>query len=155
VSELSQLHYLHLLPGQSLPETPKPEPSPVVVIVEAEVAADWQNAVSDWIIAYGCRYMMAWGRDCASWDDSVDWAYLDSVDFSDSNEGLVMTTWHERDTLEDLFHYCEFNAVLSNDDLELNRILILHIADTPDEARLLAARDAMLKGNFTTSEADV
>ena len=149
MSESGQLHYLHLVPGQALPLTPASEPSRVVVIVEAEVASDWQHAVCDWIIAYGCRYMMAWGQDSASWDDSVDWAYLESVDFSVSDETLVMTTWHEDDTLEDLFFYCEWSAALSVDDVELNRTLILHIADAPDEQRLLAARTAALVTNKT------
>jgi hypothetical protein len=40
--------------------------------------------------------MMAWGRECSSWDDSVDWANIDK--FGDSpipDDECVVTTWHE------------------------------------------------------------
>jgi hypothetical protein len=52
-----------------------------VVVVDAEVSQEWQMLASKWIIDIGCMYMMAWGIDCTSWDDSVDYAHLEKYDY--------------------------------------------------------------------------
>ncbi|HEX9145535.1 MAG TPA: hypothetical protein VGA09_14775, partial [Candidatus Binatia bacterium] len=72
----NEITYIHLDPESTLPEITK-EPTRVVVIVEAKVSPEWQSLVSDWIVRIGGLYMMAWGRDCSTWDDSVDWANID------------------------------------------------------------------------------
>jgi hypothetical protein len=144
MSNPARLHYLHLHPGQALPAISAPQPSRIVVVIEASVSPDWQYAVSDWIVAYGCRYMMAWGPDCASWDDSVDWSALEAHDFDIPDDRHVMTTWHDDEPLEEAFFYCEFNACLSSDDVDLHHKLILHIAPEADEERMRSAYAAMM-----------
>ena len=65
--------YIHLLPDGPLPDL-KGSAFRTVVVVEAEVTSEWREKVSAWLVESGCLYMMAWGRDCSLWDDSVDYA---------------------------------------------------------------------------------
>lgn len=76
----TELTYIHLPPGSPFPELPCLR-TRVVVVVDAEVSQEWQMLASKWIIDIGCMYMMAWGIDCTSWDDSVDYAHLEKYDY--------------------------------------------------------------------------
>jgi hypothetical protein len=148
--ELSKtdLHYLHLHPGQALPSIATETLSRVVVVIDAEVSTDWQDAVSDWIIAYGCRYMMAWGLDCVSWDESVDVAVHRSLAFRETpDDRFVMTTWHANEPLEEALFYCEFCARFSYDDVDLRHALILHIAPEAGEQLMRKSYADMLANN--------
>lgn len=132
------LQYLHLAPGDPLPEVSNPLPSRVVVIVEAEVSQQWQAETSDWLVRAGCLYMMAWGRECSSWDDSVDWALLDAFRFGDvPPERFVRTTWHEHETLDDVFFFSKQCAF--HESVHLAQTVLLHIAKQPAEQRIMDA----------------
>lgn len=72
--ELSLPHYVQVSPGDSLPDLSSFAPFKAIVIVEELVSNTWRNQISVALVRSGCRFMMAWGRDCALWDDSVDWA---------------------------------------------------------------------------------
>lgn len=103
--------YLHLEPESTLPEITN-EPTRMVVIVAAEVSPEWHVLDSDRIVRSGCLYMMAWGVDCSSWDDSVDWANIDRYDDGPIPEdGFVVTTWHSDEPLEEVFWYSKKVAV--------------------------------------------
>jgi hypothetical protein len=132
------LHYLHLPPGSPLPDIGHLSPYRAVVIIEAQVRADWQWKVSDWLVASGCLYMMAWGPDCTSWDDSVDIANLEAFDYGDiPADRDVWTTWHNDWSLGEVFDFCKRHA--RHPVVELPRVLLLHIALQRDEARMLGA----------------
>ena len=115
------------------------------MLIEQEVSEAWQDEVSDWIVRSGCLYMMAWGRDCGSWDDSVDYATLRKFDFGEMpDDDFVMTTWHEDDTLEDVFDYnllCAFHPTV-----ELSLLTILHIAPYENRKGILGVYDAVKAG---------
>ena len=88
------VEYIHLPAGSVLPPL-EPSLRRVIVIVEQDVNRQWQDDVSEWIVDSGCLYIMAWGRDCSSWDDSVDWANLKRIDGAErADDNHVMTTWH-------------------------------------------------------------
>lgn len=131
----SSVEYVHLPAGGPLPSLEN-EPRRVVVLVEQDVDIGWQTAVSDWIVNSGCLFLMAWGRDCSSWDDSVDIANLEQFDFGDiPDEHFVMTTWHDEDTLEDMFVFCLLLATCTG--FELPTVTILHISSTDQSERIL------------------
>ena len=134
---MSALAYLHLSPEQPLPELGG-APFRAVVVIEEIVADEWQHAVSAWLVEGGCLYMVAWGRDCSSWDDSVDWANLETFDFGEiPDDRFVMTTWHADETLAEVFWFaghCAFHG-----DVDLERTLIVHIAAQARGDVLLAA----------------
>ncbi|MBX3713233.1 MAG: hypothetical protein KF800_14830 [Lysobacter sp.] len=132
------LFYLHLPPGAPLPDIGHLSPYRAVVIIEAQVRADWQWKVSDWLVQTGCLYMMAWGHDCTTWDDSVDIANLEAFDFEDvPDDRFVYTTWHNDQTLGDVFDFCKRHT--RHPVVELPRVVLLHIAAQGDEARMLEA----------------
>lgn len=130
--------YLHLKPEAALPEISRAVPARMVVIAEAEVSAKWQSIVSDWIVASGCLYMMAWGVNCSSWDDSVDIANLENFKFGEIPENhFVMTTWHTAEPLPEVFWFSKNNAF--HPTVELQRTVLLHISAEGNERELLAA----------------
>jgi hypothetical protein len=118
--------YLHLKPGEALPRLGGVAPFKAVVVVHDEVTPEWQVLVSDWLVRSGCRYMMAWGRNCADWDTSVDLANL--AMFSHGaipKNDFVMTTWHANESLQETFRFSQRCAM--HPSLELERTYVLHI----------------------------
>lgn len=133
---MSNIVYLHLSPGADLPEVSSLEPFRVVVIVEAEVSSSWQSAVSEWLVRSGCLYSLAWGENSISWDNSVDMANIEQFDFKEIPENkFVMTTWHEDETLSEVFWFCKNNAF--HPTVELKHTMLLHIAVHPREQEIV------------------
>ena len=113
----------------------------MVVIIEAEVSTEWQVRVTRWIVRSGCLYMMAWGIDCSSWDDSVDWANSDEFEGGViPQDGWVVTTWHDDEPLEAALRYAKNVAVHSVVDLQ--RTILLHISTAERRDELIKAYDA-------------
>lgn len=130
--------YLHIRPGGSLPNVGHLSPFRAVVVVDAVVTSEWQALVSDWLVQSGCLYMLAWGRECSSWDDSVDFANLEQFDFEDvPSERFVMTTWHADVPLAGVFAFCKHHA--SHPSVSIHNTLVVHIADDGDELRIVTA----------------
>lgn len=124
--------YLHLQVNQPPPTLEVTRPFRAVLIIEAEVTPEWRALVSDWLVRGGCLYMMAWGRECSEWDDSVDHANLAVFDYNEiPDDSFVMTTWHDNDSMSETFWFCEHAALHPTVDLE--RTLIIHIS--PNERR--------------------
>lgn len=122
-----ELIYLHLPPDTPLPELLCSR-TRVVVVIDVEVSREWQWQVSKWIIEIGCQYMMAWGIDCTSWDDSVDYAHLEKYDYHYERiptDDFVVTTWHDDVPLAEVFRYAK--GELAHPDFELSRTIILDI----------------------------
>ncbi|WP_426176852.1 DUF7684 family protein [Massilia sp. TWR1-2-2] len=89
------------------------------------------------MVSSGCLYMMAWGRECSSWDDSVDWANIDK--FGDSpipDDEFVVTTWHEDEPLKEVFWFSKTLAVHSSVDIV--QTVVLDISVTSREHELLS-----------------
>jgi hypothetical protein len=92
--------------------------------------------VSEWLVRSGCRYMMAWGRRCSAWDDSVDLANGDCFGSGEiSDDDFVVTTWHDEESLEDTFWFAVHAAM--HPSLELNETYILHIAPSAQPEEIL------------------
>ena len=131
--------YLHLEPGAN----PGPlgfRPFKVVVAVEADVSPQWQSLISDWLIQSGCLYMMAWGRGCSSWDDSVDLSNVEAFDFADiPDDQFVMTTWHSDESLAEVLWFSKYTA--SHPTVELDKTLLLHISSECREQDFLRGYD--------------
>ena len=129
------VEYVHL-PSGSEPPTTTFQHRRVIVVIEQEVYDDWQDRISDWIAASGCLCMMAWGRDCSSWDDSVDHANLVRFGYREiPDENFIMTTWHDDEPLSEVFFYNQMCAFHPTIDLPL--VTILHISETHQSEKLL------------------
>jgi hypothetical protein len=116
-------------------------PFRAVVVIGASYSTDWQKQVSDWLVRSGCLYMIAWGPDCTTWDDSVDWSVCAEFDYGDiPDDRFVMTTWHENEPLDEVFWFAQFCA--NHPDVELRSSLIIHIAEAEDRLGLIERFEA-------------
>lgn len=126
------MNYLQLQPGSELPEITHLKPFKCVVVVEEEVLPDEREAVSKWLVQSGCVFMMAWGKECSLWDDSVDIAKLAQFQYNEiPDESFVLTTWHEDETLKDVFWFAKHVAF--HGEYENLNTLVLHISQTQKE----------------------
>ena len=135
----TDIRYLQLAPEEAtLPELDGMPPFRAVVLVREIVSNDWRNRVSDWLVAAGCLYALAWGQDCSIWDDAVDWASIGAFDFKPiPPEHFVMTTWHEDETIEEVFWFAMHCA--EHPTVALRSSLILDIASVEREVETLQA----------------
>lgn len=130
--------YLHLKPGDVLPAIDELRPFKAVVVVEDDVSQMWLWDASRWLASSGCLYMMAWGKDCSSWDDAVDEANLEQFNYEEiPDDQLIMTTSHEDEDLSEVFWFAKHKALHPAHDLK--NVLILHISNTEKRKELEAA----------------
>ena len=130
------MKYLQLEPESKLPDISGLKPFRSVVVIEENVSSEWQTLVSTWLVKSGCLYMMAWGKECSTWDNSVDYANIAEFNYGDIPEDkFVMTTWHEDEPLKEVFWFAKHNAFHSV--VRLPNLLILHISIYNKENELL------------------
>ena len=130
--------YVHLPPRSHPPAIGEAGPFKAVLVLEQAVADDWQNQISEWLVRSGCLYMMAWGVECSSWDDSVDWANLTVAGLNDvPDDQFVMTTWHDDEPLAETFWYAGFTA--RHPTVALEHVAIIDIGPTTRKAEMLEA----------------
>jgi hypothetical protein len=67
-----------------------------------DVTPDEQQELSAAIVAAGCRYAICSGHEATTWDDSLDYALLETdADLDPPDEDFVMTGWSEDADLEE------------------------------------------------------
>jgi hypothetical protein len=105
------LTYLQLPPGSDAPALDHLSPFLAIVLAEEEVTELWQAEISRWLVASGCRYLLAWGKDCEAWHDMVEDAALEAFDYEDvPEEHSVIATWHEDEEREEVFWFAKHRA---------------------------------------------
>ena len=128
--------YLHISPEGTLPDVAHLSPFRALVIIDSAVTSEWQVKVSDWLIQSGCLYVMAWGSDCTTWDDSVDFANLRQFNYGDiPSDQDVLTTWHANEPLNEAFYFCKHHAI--HPVVDLQRTVLLHVAAQSDSSRIV------------------
>jgi len=121
--------YLHLSPDAELPELEGLRQFKTILVVETDVLETVMWDVSRWLIASGCLYALAWGKDSEQWREAIEDAALEAVNYEDVPEDRrVLVTAHEDDDLDEVFWFAQHRAAHPG---ELKNTLILHIADTP------------------------
>lgn len=124
----NSLKYLHLMPDADLPELAGLNCFKAILVIESNVYQTWQWDMCRWLVSSGCRYMLAWGKECGSWKEAVEEANLERFDYDDiPDEELVITTSHESDDLEEVFWFAKNRA--KHPVRELNETLLIHISD--------------------------
>lgn len=82
--------------------------------------------------------MMAWGENCSSWDDSVDLANIKRFEPAEIPASeFVMPTWHERESMEEVFWFSKNNAF--HPTVMLKRTVLVHISLHSKQDELLKA----------------
>ena len=122
------MKYIQLQPGSALPDISDLSPFRSVVVIEESVTPEWRAQVSDWLVKSGCLYMMAWGKECSTWDDSVDTANLEIFNYKNiPDDKFAMTTWHEDELLKEVFWFSKHSA--DHPEIEISSTLVLHISN--------------------------
>jgi hypothetical protein len=104
----------------------------LLVVRARDVAPDEQMLLSRQIVDSGCRYAACTGVDSSSWDDSIDQAVVEAgLDGRRSESRTVMTTWHEKETLEEVIAF--FLSHTAFEDFTPSRRLALQVGGTHDE----------------------
>jgi hypothetical protein len=107
------------------------------VVIQEPVNEKWQAQVSTWLVRSGCLYMMAWGNACSSWDDSVDIANLEEFNYEEVPEAkFVLTTWHENESLKEVFWFAKNNSF--HPVVEMRNTLILDVSVANHEKEYFA-----------------
>ncbi|MDQ8755172.1 hypothetical protein RCO27_02915 [Sphingosinicella sp. LHD-64] len=132
--------YVRISEASGLPEISEYRPFRAVVVLDADYSDSWQDEVSRWLVDAGCLYMMAWGPNCGSWDDSVDYAQIQKYPDEPPQADFVMTTWHERETLEEVFWFARFCAHDPYDLIENSLIVHVGTVDRATEFMALYAQ---------------
>ncbi|WP_456239030.1 DUF7684 family protein [Ruegeria lacuscaerulensis] len=97
-----------------------------LLLIERPVGEEFRHELSRLLVSSGCLFTMAWGLDCSLWDDSVDYANIEKFDYRGiPDDQVVMTTWHEEDTLEEVLRFAKVDAVVSYADEPLHNLLVL------------------------------
>jgi len=123
------VRYLRIEPNATLSAYDGRQPFRAVVVLEADVTAEWRMAASRWLVESGCLYMLAWGVDCSRWNDSVDLANLEAFDFGDiPDEAFVMTTWHQDEPLSDVFEFAKRFALPASENVAIEETLVFHVS---------------------------
>ena len=129
-----QAHYLQLRPHGALPDLTHLSPFMAVVVIDDDSDEMWRWDVARWLAESGCRYMLAWGKECESWRDALEDAALEAVDYDDvPPEQAVLATSHEDEDLDEVFWFARHRA--SHPALRFTTAVILHVAarGRPDE----------------------
>lgn len=121
--------YVRITDSSTLPDLGMTDPFVSIVVIENTVMPERQREISMWLVRSGCLYMLAWGENCASWDDSVDLACLEYHGFGEIPPGeSVVTTWHENCRLEEVMTFAK--SFVSHPDVTLKDIVIVHLGST-------------------------
>lgn len=132
------VEYVHIEPGTTPPTIGSAKPFRAVVIIESAVSPEWQSSISEWLVKSGCLFMMAWGENCSSWDDSVDLANIEQFKPAEIPASeFVMTTWHERESMEEVFWFFKHNTF--HPTVKLRGRVLVHISFRNKQAELLKA----------------
>jgi hypothetical protein len=106
-----KVEYLRIWEGEPLPAIEAFGPFKCVIIIQSPPSQTWQTLVSEWLVASGCLFMMAWGVGCSGWDDSVDYANIDAWSGQEiPDDSFIMTTWHDDEPLSEVLGFARVAA---------------------------------------------
>ncbi len=98
-----------------------------VIAADKQLSPEKQMEISTALVSSGCRYMCASGIECSSWDDSVDYAFMDLENEAAEVLPFVMTTWHEDEDIENTAEFFSLNTFF--EDFVPENFLILGIGE--------------------------
>ena len=112
----------------------------LIVANDASLKDEERHLLSRQLVDSGCRYAVCTGHDSLAWDDSMDWAWLETDPrFDPPEETLVMTSWHDaEDPLEDVCYFLMKHT--SFGDFEPRRFLVVFLGPDADRKREIVER---------------
>ncbi|WP_350334319.1 DUF7684 family protein [Coralliovum pocilloporae] len=127
------LRYKHLLPEKDISILDEKLSYKCVLLSEMKATASYRNSLCRQLINSGCKYFMAWGTECETWHDSMDTAVLEKSNYDEvPADEMVITTWHDGESIVDVLRFAKIDACKSYTDEPLNELLVL---DTSEQNR--------------------
>lgn len=107
-------------------------------VADPAISDNERMRLSSEIVAAGCRYALCAGLNCAAWDDSIDFAHLETdPNFDPPDETFVMTTWHENESVAEVLEFALNSTDFDGNGFE--HLLVLMLGDDPRLRSDLAA----------------
>lgn len=89
------------------------------------------DVISEQLIKEGCRYFVCWGKNCSALDDVIDHtAVVMKIDGDLNEQDLVMTTWHETETLSEVVWYSK-ECALPSEEVQSSTLVVI-VLDCPE-----------------------
>lgn len=137
------MRYLHLATTDPVPQWSGDRPFKAIVLVTQDVPDAHRLAICRKLVNAGCRYLMIHGEHCRAWDE-----FAHQVTESQENastripdEQIVMTTWHERESLADVLWFAKHTAM--HPCFTLDDLWVLDLSPTERERQLHETWDAI------------
>jgi hypothetical protein len=73
------------------------------------MSVDEVSNIANWALDQGAVYLCAWGPDCERVHDIIDEVLVDRNP-GETDEDVIMTTWHDDETLEEALWFAVNNA---------------------------------------------
>ncbi len=127
-----------LPPASKVRALPK-RPFKAVAVIDGESNDQWRTSVCEWLANSGCVFFMAWGRDCKEWHDAMDDVSIERRALAKRN--YIVTTWHEDESLSEVFWFSKFCAFQEN--RPIYRTAIVHVSDSTAAENLLGLYEAV------------
>ena len=122
--------------------------------VDEAVAPEEQGQLCTDIIEQGCRYAVCAGANCEIWHDCFDEADCARNDWEANVSNFVMTSWHEKESLEDVVFFLLNNT--SFDSVEADCCMVLVVGEDPNALETIRREVArQCKANAPESESPV
>jgi hypothetical protein len=95
-------------------------------VADAGIDDEERMALSRQLVAAGCRYAVCAGIECSRWDDSIDFAYLETdANFDPPDETFVMTTWHEEASVAEVLEFALLHTNFGGHEFKHLLVLVL------------------------------
>lgn len=95
----------------------------LIYIADENISNEEQESLSNQIVTSGCRYAVCTGYNSSNWDNSIDMADIKRNGGEVLDENLVLTTWHDNESLEDIVFFFLNNTSFGN--FIANRLIVL------------------------------
>ena len=123
------MHYLRIDPSGERPELAHLAPFKAVLCLESAVSGPQRDAISTWLVAMGCCYVIACGADCEPWQDAIREANLRAVHVDHMTaRDFVMATTHPHESLRAVFWFAKKAA--RHPEADPAEIVVVHVAST-------------------------
>ena len=80
-----------------------------IAIDARPMSVDEVSNIANWAFDQGAVYLCVWGPDCERVHDIMDEVLADR-NFNETDEDVVMTTWHDDETLEEALWFAVNSA---------------------------------------------
>ena len=108
----------------------------LLVVSAPDVTADEREALSQALVAQGCRYAVCTGVGASGWDESIDYAsVMAELEKQQPGDRLLMPAWHDDEPLREVTRFFLHQTALA--DYASTRRIALVLGGSAEELQEL------------------